>query len=183
MENVSRDEKGRFLKGNRRPALWIENQRKIMVGKNNPFYGKKHTEEVKKIIKEKRALQDMSYKIGTKHSRATKEKISISRRGKVTGKDNFNWKGGVTSENEKLRKLPRYKMWRIDVFERDNYTCQECGQRGGELNADHIKPFALYEELRLDLWNGRTLCKTCHLKTDTYGKRIYMKNNKIISLV
>lgn len=62
-----------------------------------------------------------------------------------------------------------YRLWRTAVYERDNYTCQECGIRGGEINADHIKPWSLFPELRFSLENGRTLCVPCHKKTDTYG--------------
>lgn len=60
-------------------------------------------------------------------------------------------------------------QWKRQVFERDNFTCQFCKQRGGQLQADHIKPWSLYPEFRYDLNNGRTLCITCHKKTDTYG--------------
>ena len=35
---------------------------------------------------------------------------------------------------------------------------------GSKLNADHIKPFSLYPELRLIVENGRTLCVDCHKK-------------------
>jgi len=82
---------------------------------------------------------------------------------------NPNWRGGVTPEHYKVRKSTKYKEWRVAVFERDNYTCQECGEKGGYLHADHIKPFALYLKLRFDLSNGRTLCIPCHRKTKTWG--------------
>lgn len=72
-------------------------------------------------------------------------------------------------ENKIIRKSFEYKLWRESVFERDNYTCVECGTRGGELNADHIKPFAYYHKLRFDINNGRTLCVACHRKTSTFG--------------
>jgi hypothetical protein len=79
------------------------------------------------------------------------------------------WNGGVSSINSRIRASSEYKEWRLLVFERDDYTCQFCNKRGGELNADHIKPFAKFPELRFELSNGRTLCVSCHRKTDTYG--------------
>lgn len=78
---------------------------------------------------------------------------------------------GRTSHNEKIRKSKAYKIWRSLVFKRDNYTCVLCGVRGGKLHADHIKPFALYSELQLDINNGRTLCTGCHKQTPTYGRQ------------
>lgn len=67
---------------------------------------------------------------------------------------------------------PRYEnsQWRKAVFERDNYTCQFCGQRGGSLQADHILPYHSHTEVRWSLDNGRTLCVSCHKKTPTYGR-------------
>jgi len=79
------------------------------------------------------------------------------------------WKGGITPVNQKIRSSSEYADWRTQVFKRDDYTCQECGSRGYKLNADHIKPFAYYPELRLAIDNGRTLCVPCHKKTETFG--------------
>ena len=83
------------------------------------------------------------------------------------GDKHHNWKGGVTSENLKARKTRKYKEWRQAVFERDNYTCQDCSVRSGNgrkivLNAHHIKSFAEFPELRYVISNGVTLCKDCH---------------------
>ena len=84
---------------------------------------------------------------------------------------------GFTPEHERVRKSKDYAIWRDAVFMRDDYTCQECEQRGGTLNADHIKPFALYPELRLAIDNGRTLCVKCHHNTSTHGyRKIYREN-------
>src|SRR3990167_3750748 len=84
----------------------------------------------------------------------------------ITGVNHFNWKGGISGINRQLRASLEYEEWRIKVFERDLYTCQSCGQVGGYLQADHIKPFILYPDLRLELSNGQTLCIECHrLKT------------------
>jgi len=76
--------------------------------------------------------------------------------------EHWNWKGGKSRERNRLRQTPKYKEWRTQVFERDSYTCQECGQKGGELNAHHIKEFSEHEDLRFDTDNGKTLCKECH---------------------
>lgn len=83
------------------------------------------------------------------------------------GKNHFAFKDAST-ENQKIRASLAYKRWRTAVFERDNYTCQMCGARGIRLNADHIKPFSLFPDLRLDINNGRTLCVECHKGTPTY---------------
>lgn len=82
-----------------------------------------------------------------------------------------NWRGGKTQEHTIIRYSTEMKLWRKAVFERDDYTCQDCKARGVKLNADHIKPFAHFPELRLDVKNGRTLCVDCHRKTPTFGAR------------
>lgn len=90
---------------------------------------------------------------------------------KMLGRRPWNKIGnGITPINERIRKSSKYRAWRNKVFERDDYTCQICGKRGGNLHVDHIKPFAIYIELRFDLANGRTLCIPCHRKTESYGQ-------------
>lgn len=88
-----------------------------------------------------------------------------------SGPNNPAWKGGVTPEQRAVRTSATYRYWRKHVFQRDDYTCQACGERGGKLNADHELPFALYPDLRFEILNGRTLCEDCHKKTPTYGNR------------
>lgn len=93
-----------------------------------------------------------------------KLKVSKSRRGKMMGELNPAWKGGITPENRKIRASINYRLWREAVFAKDNWTCQECGWRGCKLHADHIKPFAIFPELRFAIDNGQTLCVGCHRK-------------------
>lgn len=115
-------------------------------------------------------------RIGIPHTEETKEKLRLANLGKHPseetrkklseshkGEKGSNWQGGITPINEKLRKHYKYDDWRIAVFEKDNYTCQFCGDnKGGNLNAHHIKPFSKFPELRLDINNGITLCDVCH---------------------
>lgn len=87
---------------------------------------------------------------------------------RYVGSGNPHWKGGVTPANQRERRTRRYADWRKSVFERDQYKCQECGQVGGQLHADHIRPFAMFPEHRFDIDNGRTLCVRCHMLTPSF---------------
>ena len=53
--------------------------------------------------------------------------------------------------------------WSKQIMERDNYTCQTCGDnKGGNLNAHHLNAWNAFPEERFDLDNGVTLCVDCH---------------------
>lgn len=94
---------------------------------------------------------------------------------KTRGEKSHFWKGGVTPINIAIRMSAEYKRWRKAVYERDGYKCLSCGKVGGQLNADHIKPFSVFPELRFDVDNGRTLCVPCHRKTETFGVGAWRK--------
>lgn len=95
------------------------------------------------------------------------------------GKNGSGWKGGVTPLNTTIHHLREWREWRSDIYHRDRFTCQHCGDnKGGNLNPHHIKPFSLIlwerkissidkarkcEEL-WDINNGITLCTKCHIK-------------------
>lgn len=137
-------------------------------GKKKPPRQKEHTDKI-------RAKQ-----IGRKMSDEQKLKISIAHKKRVAeGKCNFYKDGEYYKKSvQHLRNTIEYRMWRDAVFKRDNWKCVMCGAKGGngkrvDLNADHIKPFALFPDLRFDISNGRTLCVPCHSKTDTFGHKIH----------
>lgn len=78
--------------------------------------------------------------------------------------------GGVSTEEMLTRASPEYVRWRRAVYERDNYTCQWCGEYAGRLEAHHIEAFATHPEVRLEVSNGITLCKTCHRGGDASAR-------------
>lgn len=96
-------------------------------------------------------------------------KLSAERRASMSGANNHNWKGGITKGNRKIRNSAEYRLWRKAVLQRDGGKCIWCGSPEN-VEADHIKPFAHYPELRFAIDNGRTLCKPCHTTTDTFCK-------------
>ena len=74
-------------------------------------------------------------------------------------------------QDRRARGSIEYKQWRQAVFERDDYTCQDCGDHNYKgrkqtlrLHPHHEKPFATYPESRYDISNGVTLCTKCHRK-------------------
>jgi len=86
-----------------------------------------------------------------------------------------NWQGGKTSENRLRRNSIEAINFRKSIMERDSYTCQHCGKRGGTLNAHHIIPLSMDKSLISDITNGITLCEKCHRKEH---QRINKKNGQ-----
>lgn len=104
--------------------------------------------------------------------------ISGRKRPEISGSKCYKWKGGRSKCYKTGYYSLKYKKWRKSVFERDEYTCKECNIKGVYLTAHHIKSFAHYPKLRFDLSNGKTLCESCHSKTDNYKGRCKSKLNK-----
>jgi len=148
--------------------------------KRRGMLGKKHSQETREMWSKKRrgihASPDTEFKPG---GEKPKDAYKFPE-----GKSNPSWSGGVyRTLRQNIMKLPEYYQWRKQIFKRDDYTCQICLKRGGELHADHIHPYIkiinenfisnLVEAiLCADLWNlnnGRTICKQCHINTPTYG--------------
>ena len=113
------------------------------------------------------------------------------KKGQNKGSKSSNWKGGITPLNNAVRGLTEMFEWKKAVFEKDDWTCQICGVRGGTLNADHYpkmfwqimaknKISNIEEALACEeLWNinnGRTTCENCHREITKKQMKKYWKN-------
>lgn len=165
-----------------------------------PKIGFKHSEESKKQMSLKRKgkpftkehLENMNKKrFGRVQSEATKLKISQNKKGqgkgvkrsmefrknlseKRKGKNNPMYIDGRTPDNDIARQGMEIHLWREAVFQRDNFTCQKTGIRGGVLRAHHVLNFAEYPDLRTSIENGITLSKESH---ELFHKQYGIKNN------
>lgn len=74
---------------------------------------------------------------------------------------------------DKNNKWRHWNDYRIEIFQRDNFTCRNCGRRfeAKELVLDHIIPIACGGD-EFDENNLQTLCAECHLKKTKEDKRI-----------
>jgi len=84
---------------------------------------------------------------------------------KMTGENHPNYNPNLTDEErEKGRICSGLGKWKKDVREKDNDTCQICGEIEGVLCAHHIESYTPNKELRTVLSNGITLCEEHHKK-------------------
>lgn len=152
-------------------------KRKALLGYlNSPDTRKKMSQAGQgHVVLDKTKEKIRAFQKGRIRSQETRKKIGAFHKARPRpnerGSKSVHWKGGVTPLNAVIRTSLEYRLVREACFERDNFTCIWCGQHGGKLNADHIKPFAHYPELRLALDNLRTLCVPCHKTTDTFGRK------------
>lgn len=96
---------------------------------------------------------------GKDPSAETRKKLSIA----SSRENNPNWNPNLTDENRiNRRHIPGYKEWVQAVLKRDDYTCQVCGKRGGNLIAHHLESYNSNPKLRTILSNGATVCEEHH---------------------
>lgn len=93
----------------------------------------------------------------------------------ITGENNPLWNPNKTRvQRHKDRKLHANREFIKNVFERDNYTCQLTGGKGGKLVVHHLDGYNWCIKKRFDSSNGVTLTEEIHkLFHHYYG----MKNN------
>lgn len=65
------------------------------------------------------------------------------------------------------------KKWRNKIRNRDNWTCQDCGEKRDNIEAHHIEKWRENEELRFCMDNGVSLCPECHyLRHESNGDEV-----------
>jgi len=166
----------------------------------NPF-SKTHILHMSIAQKGKKLSLETKLKIGMIHkgkpkSKEHKKKISMTLTGKPqpwnSGKNNIWWRGGKSDIVNKVKSSNKYKRWRSEVYKRDKYTCRKCKKKGRILNPHHIITVAsIFEKYKLTSYtkamkckelfkvsNGKTLCRKCHKKTNSFGFNHYNKKNK-----
>lgn len=115
-------------------------ERKLSIGVNNPFYGKKHSQKTKDKISSHQRTDEHLKKIsealtGKKHSQEHKDKISMALKGAM----NHAWIDGRSF----IPYCSRFNgAFKEQIRERDNRTCQLCGKleidNGTKLPVHHI---------------------------------------------
>jgi NUMOD3 motif len=165
----------------------LSNSHANVSGKNNPMFGKHHTEESIRKIREARK--------GTKASDAARRNMSKPRKNRVNfksrkpfsdetikkfsemrkGKNNPRWKGGVSFEPY-CEKFDKPFKERVRIF--FGRICVECGktekENGKRLDVHHVN----FD--KQTCCNGVkplyvALCKPCHTKTQ--GNREYWEKH------
>ena len=158
-----RNKKGQFIKGHEVPIEWREKAKENFTG---------HT------------------RLGSKHTKESNEKNRIAHLGKIAwnkskfflkirGENHWNWKGGISLRDNKSIE---YRQWRKQVFEKDNYTCQNCFKKkevSGKLHAHHLYYYSIFKELRYAVKNGMTLCTNCHAKLHAKNRNIDKIMNEV----
>ncbi len=94
------------------------------------------------------------------------------------GDKNPNWNPALTDEERAAQRnrgtSNEYHRWRRACHVRDNWTCQKCNKRSGELNVHHVENFSSNKDRRYDVTNGITLCKEHH---DSFHQKYGKQNN------
>lgn len=133
------------------------------------IYTKERGDKIRNALKSRKLPIEQKNLLRELAKKPERLKISMDNLPKDCKKEkNGNWKGGFEYFQNKwgvfkhYNQSPEYKIWRSEVFKRDNWTCQTCQARSTYLEAHHIKSYTKFPQFRFDIDNGVTLCRECH---------------------
>lgn len=140
-----------------------------MRGKNNPFWGRSHSDETREKIKTAKAANPTLGRTGPpkgyKHSPEAREKITAATKQRwIDNRDKMiaALPRGVEHHYHKEPEQRRYrKEW--TPMQRREWTEDQCVWCGAteRLNLDHIIP--VFDGGLPERWNAQTLCHPCNL--------------------
>lgn len=118
-----------------------------------PMLGKHRSKEFKEYLAEIQRGRKASPEAKLNMSKAHKGIPLLDRR----GPKHHYWKGG-----DSLTYTSDWNLLRIQVLDRDDYTCQACGKQPKRLLVHHITEWRI--EHNNHLTNLISLCNSCHQK-------------------
>lgn len=110
----------------------------------------------------KRRIGEKNSFFGQKHSDFNKQRQSTFMKSRL-GVLNPNYKNGKYIRRPRDFKNAEFTKVRNRVFNRDNYTCQITGIKGGHLHAHHLIPYWVCPEAFYDMENIITVTTEVHI--------------------
>lgn len=169
---IIRDSKGRFVKGS---GAWHSGKKGVysddaLLAMSRSKEGKpswnKNKGGYKQNLSPEQRMKIAERRKNWKLSEEAKKRISIAN----SGENNGSWRGGVWDKKNGRNAGYPYRVFRRQVLKHSPY-CSFCGSTE-RLEMDHIKPYSVYPELRMEISNVRVLCHECHKSTETYGLNV-----------
>ena len=145
---------------------WSLLRKGTRLGKDNFFYGKRHSKETKKIMCGRIVTNETKLKLrnahlGKKHSEETKAKL---RKSAHRGSDHFAWQGGGLLFKNYNGKFTAFL--KEQIRKRDNYICQKCGTYQNDLTEKLSIHHIDYDKKNNKPENLLSLCRSCHVSTN-----------------
>ena len=72
-------------------------------------------------------------------------------------------------------KSPQWQRRRLEVMQRDDFTCQMCGEKENTLHVHHLRYVNGRNYWEYDDWELITLCEECH-SAEHLCKSVYVKD-------
>ena len=125
----------------------------------NTFNWDNRTEKMIQHLDKARKMAHIS-RLWSKHTEESRKKISLNRKGKMVGKENYKWRGDKVGYNA-LHTWVQRTLGTPD-------TCEHCGKSG--LSGRQIHWANKSKEYKRDKNDWVRLCAKCHIKYDGHKR-------------